>query len=49
MNGMNNHGKSEFEIDPRSTIENVILFIESLQKTQHKNVKIIKNVVGMTL
>lgn len=46
---MDNHGNYEFENDPNSTIENLITLIESLQKTQHKKVKIIKNDAGMTL
>jgi len=46
---MDGHGNSEIENDPSSTIENLITLIESLQKTQHKNVKIIKNDGGMTL
>ena len=46
---MDNHGNSEFENDPSSKIRNLITLIESLQKTQHKTIKIIKNGARMTL
>ena len=46
---MDSHGKNEFDVDPSSKIEKLIQYIKSLEKTQHKNVKFIKNGVGLTL
>ena len=46
---MDRHKKFEFDVDPSSKIEKLIQQIKSLQKTQHKNVKITKNGKGLTL